>query len=157
MPTTRIADLIAITSALTKVSQADIRGPRRDGFIMRARQAVYYVARKQRVHSYPQIGRMIGNRDHSTVIHGARKAEIIAERDPDYRDLLARIEAEANAADTWTTVWRKQSAAVTVSVNVAVPLRPMFAEKPPKGDGGAKFHRDIGKGSAALLAALQAA
>jgi hypothetical protein len=144
MPTTRIADLIAIASALSRVRAVDIKGPRRNRVFVRVRQAVCYVAQKQGVHSYPQIGRALGGRDHSTVIHGARQAEIIAQRDPEYRKFLADIEAQALAAEPWLYDWEPPKVwAARVVVNMV--LTPLVAK--PDGEplyygGGYSMNRE---------------
>ena len=36
--------------------------------------------------SLPEIGRMFGNRDHTTVIHGIKQVTLIMETDPDFRE-----------------------------------------------------------------------
>lgn len=63
------------------VSIADVKGPRRNKAVVRARQlAVYEVYRRRPDLSYPQIGRIFGDRDHTTCLHAVRK--ISAERGP---------------------------------------------------------------------------
>lgn len=52
------------------VTLADLRSPRRNGASMRARLAVYYWARRMTSLSYPAIGRLLGGRDHTTVMRG---------------------------------------------------------------------------------------
>lgn len=52
------------------VTMADLRSPRRNGASMRARLAVYYWARRMTSLSYPTIGRLLGGRDHTTVMRG---------------------------------------------------------------------------------------
>jgi hypothetical protein len=145
MPTTRIADLIAIASALSKVRVVDIMGPRRNQAFVRVRQAVCCVAQRQGVHSYPQIGRALGGRDHSTIIHGARKAEIIAARDPDYRKFLANIEGQALSANPWLYDWEPPkvwSARVVVNL-VITPLAARPDSAPFYYGGGYSMNRDV--------------
>ena len=52
------------------VTLADLRSPRRNGKSMWARLAVYYWARRITTLSYPAIGRLLGGRDHTTVMRG---------------------------------------------------------------------------------------
>lgn len=52
----------------------------------------FMVACQRRGASTPQIGKRI-NRDHSTVLYGLRQAEYRAERFPEFRALVAEIEA----------------------------------------------------------------
>lgn len=55
------------------VTMVDLRSPRRDRDTVCARQAIYYWARRQTPLSLPQIARLIGGRDHTTVMYGIAK------------------------------------------------------------------------------------
>jgi chromosomal replication initiator protein len=57
------------------VSTADIMGKARKAKIAQARQISMYLAKKLTEKSYPEIGRLFGGKDHSTVIHSCRKTE----------------------------------------------------------------------------------
>lgn len=54
------------------VSITEIRSPRRDSEVSMARQAIYYWAWRVTELSSAQIGRRLGNRDHTTVLYGIR-------------------------------------------------------------------------------------
>jgi chromosomal replication initiation ATPase DnaA len=41
--------------------------------VVRARWILFYVVKAMKKWSYPEIGRRLGNRDHSTVLNGCRK------------------------------------------------------------------------------------
>lgn len=45
--------------------------------------------------STPHVGRVLGGRDHSTIIHGRDKADVWAAYDADYAEKLARVRAFA--------------------------------------------------------------
>ena len=51
----------------------DLLGPKRNKFISHARQLAMYLSRELTSSSLPEIGRCIGNRDHSTVIYAVSK------------------------------------------------------------------------------------
>lgn len=53
-----------------KVSLSELRSPRRDREVSLARQAIYYWAWRMTGLSSSQIGRRMGNRDHTTVLYG---------------------------------------------------------------------------------------
>ncbi|WP_439273565.1 helix-turn-helix domain-containing protein [Pseudochrobactrum sp. HB0163] len=53
-----------------RVSPLDLCSARRGGATVHARQAVYYWAWRLCGLSSPQIGRRLGGRDHTTVLHG---------------------------------------------------------------------------------------
>ena len=57
------------------ISVIDLESRRRDRTVARPRQAVMWVARHLTRNSLPQIGRELGGRDRTTVIHGCRKIE----------------------------------------------------------------------------------
>lgn len=92
---TRVADVIQMISETTKISPQDIIGPSRFSPIVRARLAVYFLSRRMTRKSYPQIGRAIGNRDHSTIQAGVKRARKLIRSDPGFARLVARAEAPA--------------------------------------------------------------
>lgn len=53
------------------VSIEEIESIRRNKNIVNARHMYAYLARKYTSHSFPQIGKTLGGRDHSTIIHAA--------------------------------------------------------------------------------------
>ncbi|MCX5996932.1 MAG: DnaA/Hda family protein, partial [Chloroflexi bacterium] len=55
------------------LSPADITGKKRDRETSRARHVVMYLLRQQNHTNLSEIGKILGNRDHSTVIHGCEK------------------------------------------------------------------------------------
>jgi chromosomal replication initiator protein len=57
------------------VSTADIMGKSRKAETAQARQVAMFLAKKLTEKSYPEIGRLFGGKDHSTVIHSCRKTE----------------------------------------------------------------------------------
>ena len=57
---------------------ADIKGPRKWRRLALARQIAVYEVYKQRPDlSFPQIGRIFGGRDHTTILHAVRKMELV--------------------------------------------------------------------------------
>jgi chromosomal replication initiator protein len=75
MPTTalRAKRIMAETAALYGVSVIDLKSERRDALTCRARQHCYWTMRHETTWSLPRIGKMMGGRDHSGVIHGVRR------------------------------------------------------------------------------------
>ena len=73
------AERFAITTILMacaiagNVTMDEIRSERRQKRIIPARHVFCYLARNHTTLSFPQIGRVIGGRDHCTVIHAASK------------------------------------------------------------------------------------
>lgn len=61
-----------------RVSSIDLRCQRRTSRIVMARQFVCYWANRLTTHSAAQIGRFLGGRDHTTILHG--KQAYVAKR-----------------------------------------------------------------------------
>lgn len=55
------------------ISIIDIKSDRRSVPLVRARHEAMYRMSKETLLSYPQIGRRLGGKDHTTVLHGARR------------------------------------------------------------------------------------
>lgn len=81
--------IVKRASELFDVHPRDIAGGARYKFIMPARFAVWK-ALKDRGWSYVRIGRMF-DRDHSTILHGVRKANYLAERDFTYAQQIEEL------------------------------------------------------------------
>lgn len=68
--------VVEAVSGVTGFAPADIVGPRRQRELVRARQiAMYFTKTYCRHLSFPEIGRRMGARDHTTILHGVRKIE----------------------------------------------------------------------------------
>lgn len=85
-----IASLIHAASVLTGVAEPVIRGQSRQKRIVHIRWAVAVAAREQG-YSSPQIGRALGDRDHSTILYAVQQSAYLAERRPDHGKLIANI------------------------------------------------------------------
>jgi chromosomal replication initiator protein len=73
------------------VSVADLTGRGRSARIALQRQVVMYVMREETGASLPQIGRALGGRDHTTVIHGCERVARHIESDPNLRRQVAEL------------------------------------------------------------------
>lgn len=68
------AEVISEISMLHKIPVPLIKGPRRAKSLVRARHhAIYEVARRCSWMSLPEIGRIFGDRDHTTISHAIRE------------------------------------------------------------------------------------
>lgn len=95
-----IGDFLAEVGRMFDVTVEDLRGPRRMQPLCRARFAAC-AALRERGASYTQIGRWLGGRDHSTIMHAIDRADYIMSRDELYRDTvdyLADYKPEREAA-----------------------------------------------------------
>ena len=66
---------------------------RRTKGIVKPRQIAMYLAKELTPRSLPDIGRRIGGRDHTTVLHGVRKIDALIKRDPNLAAEVATIRA----------------------------------------------------------------
>lgn len=76
-----------------QVKLIDVVSHRRTKEIMRPRQVCMYLIRTMTMHTLPQIGRHLGDRDHTTVLHGFRKIEGLRKTDADLNAQLIELEA----------------------------------------------------------------
>jgi chromosomal replication initiator protein len=68
----RVADIIAATASHFNIKPADLLSHRRTRRIARPRQVAMYLSKELTPRSYPEIGRLMHGRDHTTVLHGHR-------------------------------------------------------------------------------------
>jgi chromosomal replication initiator protein len=66
-----------------KIDPSEMRSKRRARAVARPRQVAMYLAKKMTPRSLPEIGRIFGGRDHSTVIHAVKTIEALRESNPD--------------------------------------------------------------------------
>lgn len=92
----RISDILALSAKGFKVRADAIKGSRGKAKVCAARLAVYYIARLNK-HTCTQIGRMLGNRDHSTVSDGVASCQRRMDRDEKFRALVNKIAGQAAA------------------------------------------------------------
>ena len=76
------------------LSAEDLVGRRRSAPIARARHIAMYLMREVTGASLPQIGRELGGRDHSTVLHGCNKISEEIEHDQQLRRDILNIKEE---------------------------------------------------------------
>lgn len=78
------------------VSTKQIKGPSRKKAIVEVRDLVAYILRQYAGLSYPVIGRILGDRDHTTIMHAYSKIERRLKNNGDFeekfRDLILRAE-----------------------------------------------------------------
>jgi hypothetical protein len=77
----RIVDVLRAVSAFYSIPINDVLSSRKSAPLVRARQVTMYLARKLTLNSLSEIGRRIGQRDHTTVHHGIERLEYLMETD----------------------------------------------------------------------------
>lgn len=92
-----VDDIQKACAAHYRIEPSEMRSKRRARAVARPRQVAMYLAKKMTPRSLPEIGRIFGGRDHSTVIHAVRTIEALrqtnADIDADIRKLERQLEA----------------------------------------------------------------
>lgn len=58
------------------VSQLELSSQRRSRHLVVPRHIAFWLCKELTLATYPEIGRMFGGRDHTTIMHGAKKIQI---------------------------------------------------------------------------------
>jgi chromosomal replication initiation ATPase DnaA len=87
----RVTDIIDQVAYEMGLHRADICGHRRHAPLFRARAAICWLARDLTRASLGEIGRIMGGRDHSTVLEACRRAADMRARDPAFVRLTDRL------------------------------------------------------------------
>lgn len=77
-----IADIQRSVSALHRVTRQELNGASKAWRIAHPRQLAMCLARELTDYSFPQIGRLFGNRHHTTVLFAYRKVLRTSQSDP---------------------------------------------------------------------------
>ena len=92
--------VIAVTAEYFDVTPDEVRSPNRSRPLVAARQIAMYLCRELTDYSLPRIGAYFGGRDHSTVIHAAKKVRAEMQQHPSsfeqVRELTTRIRQRAS-------------------------------------------------------------
>jgi chromosomal replication initiator protein len=78
-----IDEIQKLCAAHYRIDASEMRSHRRARAVARPRQVAMYLAKKLTPRSLPEIGRIFGGRDHSTVIHAVRTIEALRRDNPD--------------------------------------------------------------------------
>jgi chromosomal replication initiator protein len=73
------------------VEVSAFEGKSRCRAISRPRQVAMYLLREETGASLPQIGAMLGDRDHTTILHGCERIAEMLEEDADLRREVVRL------------------------------------------------------------------
>lgn len=84
-----MAQIIGNVCQFYNVSYTDLISERRHASLVYPRQVVMYLARELTLKSSAAIGRFLGDRDHSTVLHGWKKIKGLVSKDDRMADEIA--------------------------------------------------------------------
>lgn len=77
----------------------DLLGSRRTRDLVAARQAAMYLCRQLLGCSYPQLGRIFGGKDHSTVIYAVKKVEELQASNKEMKSMLSELKKSCLSLD----------------------------------------------------------
>ncbi len=84
-------ELMKVVSDVFGVPRDLIMGKTRKSQVMKARHAFVYVARVRLNVPYKKLGRALGGRDHSTIIHSYEQGKFLFYTDPDFRESVETV------------------------------------------------------------------
>ncbi len=84
-------DIIKRVCDFYGIKTTQIKGPKRDASLVRARQIAMYLLKKELGLTLAEIGHVLGGRDHTTVMHGVGKIELLIESKPMAREEILGI------------------------------------------------------------------
>ena len=84
-------EIIAAVARHFGLSQKDLKSQSRKQSIVTARAVAIFLARELSDASYEQIGRALGGRDHTTIIHSYRKIERARLQDPTIQEAIGQV------------------------------------------------------------------
>jgi chromosomal replication initiation ATPase DnaA len=91
-PDFKILHIAACAAELAEIPLALVIGEGRESELFRTRCAIVLLARR-RGHSMPKIGRVLGRRDHTTIMNALRRANAMMAKDEGFARFVARLEA----------------------------------------------------------------
>ena len=92
-----VKDIVKATAAESGLHVRELLSKSQFRPIAWPRQTAMMAARALTDASFPEIGRWMGGRDHSTIIYGARTAAARCEADPYWADMAKRVHARLTA------------------------------------------------------------
>lgn len=83
-----VEDIIRSVCDFYNIKSTQLKGPKRDAGLVKARQVCMYLLYVDLKTTYVEIGNILGGRDHSTIMHGVDKIrELVEKKDGVYEDI----------------------------------------------------------------------
>lgn len=73
-------DVIKAVCDYYRVKATQLRGPKREASLVKARQIAMYLLKNKLGLTYVEIGNVLGGRDHTTIMHGVEKIESLVDK-----------------------------------------------------------------------------
>jgi hypothetical protein len=88
-----VIDIKRKVAELHGITVEELSCHRREARLVRARQIAIYLVKELTQKSFPEIGRLFGNRDHTTILHSCRRIAGMIAADPKCAAEVASIRA----------------------------------------------------------------
>ena len=142
-PRATFRSIVRNAAVLAEMPVQKILGKSRFRPEVRVRQAIVWVALRATKLSTADMGRRLGGRDHSTIIHARDQSEVFYERDPEFAAFCERLWAATEAEP------------VGMMLTEVVAPEPEPEPEPEEAQDFTRTRAAHEAGSRALLAALQ--
>lgn len=87
-------DIIKAVCKFYDVKPTQIKGPKRDAGLVKARQMAMYLLKRELDLTFVEIGNQLGGRDHTTIMHGVEKVESLLKNKPVITEDISGITKE---------------------------------------------------------------
>lgn len=87
----KIDDIINMVSSELNIKPSDIKSKRRTAAVANARRVVIYLARDLTHNSMPDIAKVLGMKDHSSISHNIKKANELIEQDENFKLVVENL------------------------------------------------------------------
>lgn len=134
-------DLVAFFASKMGVSKDDVEGSSRRGEVVRVRDTIAFLFREYGGLSFPSIGKLLGGRDHTTIMHSYRKVRATVQKDQDLEHSLNELVSKAKDLKKY----RDNIESVLLDVNVFESYKAgkviQFKEVPERESGILELYR----------------
>jgi chromosomal replication initiator protein len=87
----KLPDIINIVSSELNIKPSDIKSKKRTAAVANARRVVIYLARELTHNSMPDIAKVLGMKDHSSISHNIKKANELIEQDENFKLIIQNL------------------------------------------------------------------
>ena len=94
-----LVDILKAVAKSFNVKRYDMMSARRTADLVLPRQVFCYLAKKLTLHSLPAIGRVLGSRNHTTILYSARKMEREIANDENLRAIVEKIKRDVGGVE----------------------------------------------------------
>lgn len=86
-----LARIKRICAGVLGVSLLDLDSARRSTWLVTRRHLTWFMCKEFSKRSFPEIGKALGGKDHSTIMHGVKQIELKLPIDPDIQVMVGKL------------------------------------------------------------------